>query len=175
MKENTDEMKEELKELNKILNEAKIEQDRDNKNLLYQKSLNKKESKENILPKLESSLIEKNENSEEMLILTERLHLRLIGDDIDILYRPNHNYLEFVKNDESGLNRIKELALMSREDFEKYLISKKLFPRITKHQYEIIRTSSLENWFKNAWSVETNKILDKLEISNPIEEPIWRE
>ena len=40
-----------------------------------------------------------NTNVEKM----ERLHLRIIDNTIDVLYRPNHSYLTFLPNNENGI------------------------------------------------------------------------
>ena len=36
----------------------------------------------------------------------ERLHLRIVNDTIDILYRPSHEYIAFVPNDENGMAEV---------------------------------------------------------------------
>lgn len=111
----------------------------------------------------------------EQVISMERLHLRVSENCIDILYRPNHNYLAFVPNDENGKAEVKRLAEMSREDFAEYLKTRTGLPRLTKTDIPNIKSSKSEEWFLGAWKMQTDKLLEELKISNPIEEPIWRE
>lgn len=103
----------------------------------------------------------------------ERLHLRVVNDTIDILYRPTHCYIAFVPNDENGKAEVKRVALMSRDEFIEYLKSSNCFRFNSKKDIESIsRNSSDENWYKGAWSLQTKKLLEELEVSNPIEEVI---
>ena len=103
----------------------------------------------------------------------ERLHLHYSGDDIDILYRPLHAYMEFVKNDEDGLNHIKELALMSREEFAKYIANgSNYFPLSTQSKIQQVLDSKAEEWYHGAWKFHTKEIFEKIGVENPIEKPI---
>lgn len=121
---------------------------------------------------LKAEIIEDNKDSEtEIIIRIERLHLRKFGDNIDILYRPNHDYIDFVKANEDGFNRIKELLHMSRENFAQFLKTKKSF--ITKSKYSDISKSTKEEWFKGAWKTQTDNILKEINEENVIEEPLW--
>lgn len=103
----------------------------------------------------------------------ERLHLRVIEGNIDILYRPNHDYIGFVKNDETGKEEIKKLAEMSRDDFKEYLKSKRGRRQVTKESVTNLSDSKAEEWYKSAWKYGTVKFFDELAVINPIEEPIW--
>ena len=55
-----------------------------------------------------------------------RLYFRVFGDNIDILYRPTHEYLAFVKKDEEGIKEIKILLSKDRESFKNYLVENKM-------------------------------------------------
>lgn len=116
-------------------------------------------------------MLENNSNSEE--ILEERLHLRMFDNTIDVLYRPNHNYLIFLENNEKGREKIKELATMSRDEFKTFLKSIPSFTKYTKDMDKDIKNSSLESWYLGAWSLQTKKILEKIGVENPIEKPIY--
>ncbi len=113
--------------------------------------------------------------STEPTISMERLHLRVVDDTIDILYRPVHSYIEFVKNDDEGKERIKKLALMSRDEFSKYLDTEVLSNvSVGKTKVMNLKGTHDEEWFVGAWKVQTDKLLEELGVENPIEEPIWR-
>ena len=105
--------------------------------------------------------------------LIERIELRATGNNISILYRPIHNYIHFVTNDEEGKREIKKLCEMSRDDFAKFLKGCRAFPRITKDSIEKISKTDNEKWYQTAWKAQTNDILKELNIQNPIEEPIY--
>ena len=111
------------------------------------------------------------EKVEEVPNELERLHLRIVGDSIDVLYRPNHCYVAFVKNDEKGLEEIKKIATMTRDEFKEYLDKSICFRYSTNSELESIKRSSLETWFLNAWSLTTKKILADIGVNNPIEIP----
>ena len=117
----------------------------------------------------EENLKDKDEN----ILLEERLHLRVFDDTIDVLYRPNHNYLIFLENNEEGREKIKELATMSRDEFKIFLKSIPSFTKYTKDMDKDIKNSSLESWYLGAWSLQTKKILEKIGVENPIEKPIY--
>lgn len=102
----------------------------------------------------------------------ERLHLRIMGDTIDVLYRPNHSYVSFLPNDENGKAEVKRLAEMSRDEFRAYLEKSTCFSFPTKAKVEEMRTSNAENWYKGAWSMSTKKLLDEVCATNPVELPI---
>lgn len=108
------------------------------------------------------------------IILLERLHLRIMDNCIDILYRPNHNYFAFVPNDENGKAEVKRLAEMSRDEFAAYLKNVTGLPSLKKEDIVKIKASKLEEWWNGAWKMQTVKLFDELAIINPIEEPIWR-
>lgn len=103
----------------------------------------------------------------------ERLHLRIVNDTIDILYRPSHEYISFVPNDENGKAEVKRIALMTRDEFKEYLKASNCFRFTTLSQQNQAQHSNAETWYKGAWSMSTKKIFDELGILNPIEEPIY--
>lgn len=108
-------------------------------------------------------------------IQLERLEIRIIQNDLDILYRPVHEYLEFVKYDEDGLNRIKELARMSRQDFAEYLSKISHFKKLNKNDIHTLldKDNNDEKWYQGAWSKHTKDIFKEINVENPQEEPIW--
>jgi len=108
----------------------------------------------------------------EQKVLMERLHLRIFDNTIDVLYRPNHNYITFLPNDENGRAEVKRIAKLSREEFEEYLKEKK-FKKVSKSEVDDIKSSKLEEWYQGAWSLQTKKMLEELKVENPIEEPLW--
>lgn len=103
----------------------------------------------------------------------ERFHLRVVNDTIDVLYRPVHAYIEFVSNDETGKNRIKELASMNRDEFRQYLKAVKTLPIITNSKIRnVLNGSHDEEWFRGAWKRDTDRIFEEIQVSNPVEIPI---
>ena len=109
------------------------------------------------------------------VITMERLHLRVCDDTIDILYRPVHTYIAFFKNDDEGKKKVKELALMTRDEFSNYLEKEVLsYVSVKKDKVANISGTHDEEWWKGAWKVQTDKLLKELGVTNPIEEPIWR-
>lgn len=104
----------------------------------------------------------------------ERLHLRIIEDTIDILYRPNHNYIAFVPNDDNGKAEVKRIAQMSREEFCEYLKTRPCLPKLTKEDVLNLKNTKAEEWFLGAWKMQTDNLLKELCVENPIEEPIWK-
>lgn len=110
----------------------------------------------------------------EPTITMERLHLRVMGGTIDVLYRPVHSYIEFVNDDETGRARVKELALMSREEFSKYLDGLHSPLSVKKEKVNNLSTSHDEDWYQKAWIVQTKKLFEEIGVENPVEEPIWR-
>lgn len=103
----------------------------------------------------------------------ERLHLRLFEDTIDVLYRPNHNYLLFLNNDEDGRKTLIKLAKMSRDEFKEYLKTITGLHRLTKDMMLSIQNSKAEEWYQGAWKMQTDHLFKELGIENPIEEPIY--
>lgn len=101
----------------------------------------------------------------------ERLHLRVIENSIDVLYRPTHTYLTFLNNDEEGIKELKRLATMPRDEFAIYLKSH-LHSRLSKSSIEYARNSKLEEWYLNAWKSQTDRLFKEIGIENPIEEVI---
>ena len=114
----------------------------------------------------------KNEDNQETY-KQERLHLRVIDDTIDVLYRPNHKYLIFLKNDKNGRDKVIELATMSREEFKDFLKTVSCLPRLSKDMMLSIKESKEEEWYQGAWKIQTTKLLNELGVENPIEEPIY--
>ena len=108
------------------------------------------------------------ENMDEM----ERLHIRVIDNRISILYRPLHNYIAFVNNNEDGRGKVKELCLMSRESFGEYLHSVARLQRVTQNEINTAMNSEKEEWWKKAWKDQTDNLLKELGVENPIEKPI---
>ena len=104
----------------------------------------------------------------------ERLHLRVMGDSIDVLYRPNHCYVAFLPNDENGKAEVKRLASLSRDDFKKYLASSRMFSFPTKSVVDKLSNTHEEEWYKGAWSMTTKNLLKEIGIENPIEIPIYK-
>lgn len=103
----------------------------------------------------------------------ERLHIRIVGNTIDVLYRPNHNYLIFLNNDKEGKEKIKELAQMTRDQFVNFLRNIENLPRFTSNDLDSILNSKSEEWYQGAWKHDTEKILKEIGVSNPIEDPIF--
>ena len=104
----------------------------------------------------------------------ERLSLHVTNDDINILYRPIHTYIKFVKNDEEGKEYIKKLALMSRDEFKEVLKEVKCFPYITENK--LIQATSSDNhdekWYQGAWKMQTENIFKEIGVENPKEKTI---
>ena len=117
--------------------------------------------------------INDNENIESLKM--ERLHLRIIDNTIDVLYRPNHTYLEFLPNNEEGLKKLKEIVEYSREEFVLYLSYCNSFPIFRRDMIQNIKDSKLEEWYQGAWKMQTNQLLNKIGLKNPIEKPIFSE
>jgi len=116
--------------------------------------------------------MEEEKKDEELLLQRLCFHVNETG--ISILYRPVHTYIDFVNNDKPGLEKIKELAQMSRDDFKKYLSKAVGLPFINEAIVRsIISNTDAEKWFKGAWQNQTNEILKKLNVKNPIEKPIY--
>lgn len=169
----------EVNELNKFIESEKLKQkEEDLKDTVKEK---KSLTSKKVLPKEDKKVNEENkmvESKTELIkdssvLKMERLHLRIVNDTIDILYRPNHCYVAFVPNDDNGKAEVKRVALMSREEFIEYLKKSTCFRFNTvKYIEEITRNSSDENWYKGAWSMHTKKILKELGVDNPVEEII---
>ena len=129
---------------------------------------------EEAAPITESEAISKKfEKKDENYVLTlERLHIRLVGDAIDIFYRPSHDYITSVKNDENGRAEVKRLIAMTRDEFKEYLNGIFCFKTPSKIRVDNKLLSSDEKWYQSAWKTQTEKLLGELEVLNPIEEPI---
>ena len=160
-----EEIVDDIESINSMIEKEKVAQNKDKK----EKSNVEVASKE-IVPKQEvkPKVVEDTSYSQIM----ERLHLRIMGDTIDVLYRPNHCDISFLPNDENGKAEVKRLAEMSRDDFKKYLAAAHCFSFPTKTKIEEARLSNYETWYKGAWARMTKNLLDELGVTNPIEEPI---
>lgn len=104
-----------------------------------------------------------------------RLYFRVFGDNIDILYRPTHEYLAFVKKDEEGIKEIKILLSKDRESFKNYLVENKMKRVLKKKERESERYKHLEEWYKKAWSEQTEKLKSELKLDIPIEMGIYED
>ena len=162
---NSEEMLQEVSEINKMISEEKKKQMEDIQ------SEKKEESSIHTAREIKKK-VEIEPPAPEVM---ERIHLRKVGDTIDILYRPNHEYIAFVSNDDEGLLKVKEFAEMSRDDFKEYLKTVHCFRMPRKADIEAKKNSSDERWYQGAWSKHTTEIFDKLGIKNPIEEPITKD
>lgn len=104
-----------------------------------------------------------------------RLYFRVFGDSVDILYRPAHQYLQFVTNDDNGVLYIKALLEMSRDDFKDYLKQNIMFKSIRKKERYSERNKHMEDWYKRAWSEQTYQFLKKHNLNMPKELIIYED
>ena len=104
--------------------------------------------------------------------MLERLELREFDEYISVLYRPNHDYLMFLDKDKNYKEVIKNLINMSREEFIEFLKQRKNLMPITEYSLKVSKESSKEEWYLKGWSMNTNNILNELNLINPIEKPI---
>ena len=104
-----------------------------------------------------------------------RLYFRVFDDNIDILYRPTHEYIAFVKKDKEGMEELKVLLSQDRESFKNYLVTNKMNRVLKKKERESERYKHLEEWYKKAWSEQTEKLKRELKLEIPIEKGIYEE
>lgn len=134
----------------------------------------KVESEENNKTKLESEETKtrvQDSDSEEQ----NRLYFRVFDGSIDILYRPAHQYIKFVKEDEEGIAYIKALLNMTREEFLSYLRENKMFKSVRKKERYSERNKHMEDWYKRAWSEQTYQFEKKYDLVIPTEQIIYQE
>lgn len=104
-----------------------------------------------------------------------RLYFRVFDGNIDILYRPAHQYIKFVKEDDEGITYIKSLLTMTREEFLLYLKENKMFKSVRKKERYSERNKHMEDWYKRAWSEQTYQFEKKHELVIPKEQIIYQE
>lgn len=134
----------------------------------------KVESEENNKTKLESEETKtrvQDSDSEEQ----NRLYFRVFDGSIDILYRPAHQYIKFVKENEDGIAYIKALLNMTREEFLFYLRENKMFKSVKKKERYSERNKHMEDWYKRAWSEQTYQFEKKYDLVIPTEQIIYQE
>lgn len=104
-----------------------------------------------------------------------RLYFRVFDGSIDILYRPAHQYIKFVKENEEGIAYIKALLNMTREEFLSYLRENKMFKSVKKKERYSERNKHMEDWYKRAWSEQTYQFEKKYDLVIPTEQIIYQE
>lgn len=104
-----------------------------------------------------------------------RLYFRVFDGSIDILYRPAHQYIKFVKENEDGIAYIKALLNMTREEFLSYLRDNKMFKSVRKKERYSERNKHMEDWYKRAWSEQTYQFEKKYDLVIPTEQIIYQE
>lgn len=104
-----------------------------------------------------------------------RLYFRVFDESIDILYRPAHQYIKFVKENEEGIAYIKALLNMTREEFLSYLRENKMFKSVKKKERYSERNKHMEDWYKRAWSEQTYQFEKKYDLVIPTEQIIYHE
>lgn len=145
--------------------------------------------KENLVSNLEEEQTNNSEkenlvsNSEETKIRVEdsdseeqnRLYFRVFDGSVDILYRPAHQYIKFVTDDEDGIAYIKALLNMTREEFLSYLRENKMFKSVKKKERYSERNKHMEDWYIRAWSEQTYQFEKKHDLVIPKEQIIYQE
>ena len=104
-----------------------------------------------------------------------RLYFRVFDGNVDILYRPAHQYIKFVKDDEDGIAYIKALLNMTREEFLSYLRENKMFKSVKKKERYSERNKHMEDWYIRAWSEQTYQFEKKHDLVIPKEQIIYQE
>ena len=141
--------------INLAVNETKVESESDNS------ISNSEESKTRV----------QDSDSEEQ----NRLYFRVFDGSIDILYRPSHQYIKFVQENEEGIAYIKALLNMTREEFLSYLRENKMFKSVKKKERYSERNKHMEDWYKRAWSEQTYQFEKKYDLVIPMEQIIYQE
>ena len=104
-----------------------------------------------------------------------RLYFRVFNDNIDILYRPAHQYIAFVKEDDEGIEYIKSLIDMPRDVFKMFLAQNLMFQSVKKKERYSERNKHMEDWYVRAWSEQTYQFEQKHQLSVPTEDIIYQE
>lgn len=104
-----------------------------------------------------------------------RLYFRVFNDNIDILYRPAHQYIAFVKEDKEGIDYIKSLIDMPRDVFKMFLAQNLMFQSVKKKERYSERNKHMEDWYVRAWSEQTYQFEQKHQLSVPTEDIIYQE
>lgn len=104
-----------------------------------------------------------------------RLYFRVFNDNIDILYRPAHQYIAFVKEDDEGIDYIKSLIDMPRDVFKMFLAQNLMFQSVKKKERYTERNKHMEDWYVRAWSEQTYQFEQKHQLSVPTEDIIYQE
>lgn len=104
-----------------------------------------------------------------------RLYFRVFNDNIDILYRPAHQYIAFVKEDDEGIDYIKSLIDMPRDVFKMFLAQTLMFQSVKKKERYSERNKHMEDWYVRAWSEQTYQFEQKHKLSVPTEDIIYQE
>lgn len=104
-----------------------------------------------------------------------RLYFRVFNDNIDILYRPAHQYIAFVKEDVEGIEYIKSLIDMPRDVFKMFLAQNLMFQSVKKKERYSERNKHMEDWYVRAWSEQTYQFEQKHQLSVPTEDIIYQE
>lgn len=150
--------------INLAVNETKVESEENNKT-------NDSESDNSVSNSEESKTRVQDSDSEEQ----NRLYFRVFDGSIDILYRPAHQYIKFVKENEEGIAYIKALLNMTREEFLSYLRENKMFKSVKKKERYSERNKHMEDWYKRAWSEQTYQFEKKYDLVIPTEQIIYQE
>lgn len=104
-----------------------------------------------------------------------RLYFRVFNDNIDILYRPAHQYIAFVNEDAEGIDYIKSLIDMPRDVFKMFLAQNLMFQSVKKKERYSERNKHMEDWYVRAWSEQTYQFEQKHQLSVPTEDIIYQE
>lgn len=104
-----------------------------------------------------------------------RLYFRVFNDNIDILYRPAHQYIAFVNEDAEGIDYIKRLIDMPRDVFKMFLAQNLMFQSVKKKERYSERNKHMEDWYVRAWSEQTYQFEQKHQLSVPTETIIYQE
>ena len=103
------------------------------------------------------------------------MYFRVFDGNVDIMYRPAHQYIKFVTDDEDGIAYIKALLNMTREEFLSYLRENKMFKSVKKKERYSERNKHMEDWYIRAWSEQTYQFEKKHDLVIPKEQIIYQE
>lgn len=127
------------------------------------------ENKETKLDKIQTKVTDSDSEKQ------NRLYFRVFNGDIDILYRPAHQYIAFVKEDEEGIDYITSLIDMPRDVFKMFLAQNLMFQSVKKKERYSERNKHMEDWYVRAWSEQTYQFEKKHQLSIPKEDIIYQE
>lgn len=107
--------------------------------------------------------------------IQDRLYFRVFDDNVDIMYRPAHQYIGFVKADKEGIREIKNLLSLDRETFKMTIAANIMFQSVRIKERNSDRFKHLEDWYIRAWSEQTNKFVEQYNLVIPKEKVIYQE